>query len=290
MCSETLDFTGFPGYSVFCFFSFLRGRIPERLRWRIHRLWSVDWWDNSNKEFGKIIELLRVPIPCSDSLPPKVGLVTEGIICTDTKQKLASSVNKPQVVPSPSAPASRVKPYQPTVLPAQPMTPDEYLLPQKSGIIRKVLQMVLEQEAPISESLLTRRVVQSFGISRAGSKIQQRTTQILSSMQLTCTKHGGKNFYWLSSQNPDTYQGLRVSVSGIRDAGDIPVQEIANAVYATLEKQVAMPREDLLRETANLLGYSRLGNVVITSITSGIEYAVKTKKITEPKDDYYVLA
>ena len=31
MCSETLDFTGFPGYSVFCFFSFLRGRIPECL-------------------------------------------------------------------------------------------------------------------------------------------------------------------------------------------------------------------------------------------------------------------
>jgi len=32
MCSEALDFTGFPGYSVFCFFSFLRGRIPECLR------------------------------------------------------------------------------------------------------------------------------------------------------------------------------------------------------------------------------------------------------------------
>lgn len=263
--------------------------VLSELGWRIHRLWSVDWWDNSNKEFGKIIELLKVAMPCPDSLPPKVGLMTEDTICIDTKQKLANSVSRPQMELAPSAPKPVFKPYQPTVLPLQPMTPDEYLLPQKSSIIKKTLQMVLDQEAPISESLLTRRVVQSFGISRTGSRVQQRTTQILGGMQLICTKHKDKNFYWLLSQNPDTYQGLRVSASGVRDADDIPVQEIANAVCTTLEQQVAMPKEDLLRETANLLGYSRLGNVVISSITAGIEFAVKKGKIEEQKDDYYAL-
>lgn len=264
--------------------------VLNGLGWRIHRLWSVDWWDNSNKEFGKIIELLKVPMPRPDLLPPKVSLVTEDAICTDTKQKLASSVSKPQVLPATSAPESGVKPYQPAVLPAQPMTPDEYMLSQKSGIIKQTLETVLEQEAPISESLLIRRVVQSYGISRAGSRIQQRTTQILGGMQLICTKHGDKNFYWLSSQNPNTYQGFRVSASGIRDADDIPIQEIVNAVCTTLELQIAMPKADLLRETANLLGYSRLGNIVISSITSGIEYAVQRGKIVEQKDDYYTLS
>jgi hypothetical protein len=120
--------------------------------------------------------------------------------------------------------------------------------------------------------------------------MQQRMSEILSVMQLICTRQGNQNYYWLSSQNPDAYQGFRTSASGIRDAGDIPVQEIANAVCITLERQIAMPKDELLRETANLLGYSRLGNVVVSSVTTGIDYAIKTGKIVEQKNDYFALS
>lgn len=260
--------------------------VLNGLGWRIHRLWSVDWWDNSEKEVRKIIDILKVPVPCPDLLPPKVDSVTQAVMDTDTTPKMAASVIAPQVCTK----ASAVPLYQAAALPAQPMTPDEYLLPQKSGAIRKAVQAVLEQEAPVSESLLTRRIMQSCGISRAGSRIQQRTAEILSSMHLTCTKQGDKNYYWLSSQNPDEYQGFRGSASGLRDVGDIPVQEIANAVSFMIEQQIGMPHEELLRETANLLGYSRLGNVVISSVTAGIEFAVQKGKIKKQKDDYYVLS
>jgi len=263
----------------------------EGLGWRIHRLWSVDWWDNDEKEFRKIIELLKtsIPIPCPTPLPPKVDRVTENVIHDEAEQKLANSINQPHELLEPLEPEPQANLYKPATLAVQPMTPDEFLLPQSRGIIQNALQSVLEQEAPISERLLTRRVVQSFGISRSGSRIQQRTSEILGRMQLICTKQNDQNYYWLSTQNPDTYRGFRVSVSGIRDAYDISIQEISNAVCATLEQQIAMPKDDLLRETASLLGYSRMGNIVISSVAAGVEYAVKEGRIAEQKDDYYVL-
>ncbi len=263
--------------------------VLKGLGWRIHRLWSVDWWDNSDKEFAKIIDLLKAPVSCADPLLLKTGLPMDGAAQPVPNQKLEHSLYEASILSTSSAPTSETALYQAATLPVRPMTPDEYLLPQKVGLIKSAIHTILEQEAPISEPLLTRRVVQSFGISRAGSRIQQRTAAVLRSMNLLCTRHGDQTYYWLSSQHPDTYSSFRVSASGVREAGDIPVQEIANAVCAALERQIAMPKDDLLRETANLLGYTRLGNNVISSVTAGIVYAVKTRKIVEQKDDYYVL-
>lgn len=262
--------------------------VLSGLGWQIHRLWTVDWWDNSEKEINRILDLLKVPMPCPAPLPPKViSASNDDSMRVVSKNKLASLHQDTNTL---STSESFVEYYQTASLPIHPMTPEEYLLPQSESVIKKAILTVLELEAPISESLLTRRIVQSFGISRAGSRIQQRTAEILLSINLTCTTQADQNYYWLVSQNPDEYHGFRVSVSGIRDAGDIPVQEIANAVCATLQQQIAMPKDELLRETANQLGYSRLGNIVILSVTAGIEYAVKRGKIAEQKDDYFVLS
>ncbi len=262
------------------------------LGWRIHRLWSVDWWDNAEKEFEKILALLKIAASSpAESLqentqPKKIPIVAAA------SQKLESCApnSSAKTVSAPeTSPVQKAIPYQPAVISAQPLTPEEYLLPQNSQAIQNALQCVLEQEAPISEPLLLRRAVQSFGISRAGARIQQRTMLLLGELSCTCTESGGKRFYWRKEQDPETYAQFRTSISGVRDADDIPVQETVNAVVSTLRQQIAMPKEELLRETANLLGYSRLGNVVVAAVSAGIAHACQQKKITEQKNDYYAI-
>jgi hypothetical protein len=261
--------------------------VLSGLGWRIHRLWTVDWWDNSEKEFNKILDLLKKPVLRPAPLSEKTASLSKDAAAYKVPQeKLANLHKDSNTLP---APEQLYENYQAASLPAVSFTPEEYLLPRNAGAIKKAIQAVLKTEAPISESLLTRRVVQSFGISRAGSRIQQRTAEILQSIPLTCTRQADQNFYWTASQNPDTYPGFRTSVSGVRDAGDIPVQELANAVCGILKKQIAMPKDELVRETANLLGYSRLGTNVISAVNTGIEYAVKKGRITEQTKDYFVL-
>ena len=130
--------------------------------------------------------------------------------------------------------------------------------------------------------LFTRRVVQSFGITRAGSRIQSHMNSVLQKMDLQTTSQDGLLFYWKKDQLPETYAGFRVcgEEENRRDIRDIPVQEVANAMYTVLLEQISMGQEDLLRETAGKLGYTRLGTNVLSALELSIQYALAQGTVT----------
>ena len=69
------------------------------------------------------------------------------------------------------------------------------MLPKNFAELTRRFEQVLEEEAPISEALLTKRVLQSFGISRAGSRIQAYTSDVLQRMRAVSTEQDGQRFY-----------------------------------------------------------------------------------------------
>lgn len=75
-----------------------------------------------------------------------------------------------------------------------------------------------------------------------------------------------------------------------RDVRDVPVQEVANAIYTVLYEQVSMGQEDLLRETAKKLGYTRLGGNVLSALALGIQYAQAQGGITTGTNGTFVLS
>lgn len=115
---------------------------------------------------------------------------------------------------------------------------------------------------------------------------------ILRKMSPKTTQQDNVVFYWKQDQNPDAYVGFRVSGDGEnrRDVRDIPVQEVANAIYTVLYEQVSMAQEDLLRETAKMLGYTRLGGNVLSQLALGIQYAEGQGGITRGTNGTYVLS
>ena len=157
--------------------------------------------------------------------------------------------------------------------------------PQYSCIVNSLLIVA-------SLSMLTKRVVQSYGIARSGSRIQGHLNTILRKMNPQTTTQEDTVFFWKKDQNPDAYIGFRVSGDGDnrRDVRDVPVQEVANAIYTVLYEQISMGQEDLLRETANKLGYTRLGNNVLSALALGIQYAQAQGGITTGTNGTFVLS
>ncbi len=265
--------------------SVLRG-----LGWNIYRIWTVDWWENSAREKERLLtylkELERQPAqtvlmsknrqmekPALESVPFPSGKLAKGV-----------------PVPSES-PAVATGMYQAASLLNQTLTPEEFLLPQHTRKIQSLILRILDAEAPITEALLTRRLMQCFGISRAGSRLQARTSELLSTMGIFYTTQNKQKVYWKEGQTPDSY--LRFRSTGIeenkRDAKDIPVHETSNAVCAVLEEQIGLPREDLIRETAKLLGYTRMGNFVVAAMSDGIDYAMAQNRICADRYGYLTL-
>lgn len=171
------------------------------------------------------------------------------------KQEASMSVK----TPDPEIPL-----YEPAVLAEETLSAEDFVRPISTKRILEKICAVVEKEAPVCEPLLTRRVVQSFGIARAGSRIQNRMTQILNNAELNRTQSDGQLVFWKTGQDPESYTGFRAS-SGEktkREVRDVPVLEAANAICQVVYDQISLPEDDLIREAARMMGYNRLGSVV----------------------------
>ena len=149
------------------------------------------------------------------------------------------------------------------------------------------VKAVLDTEAPVAESLLVKRVLQSCGLNKVSSKIQAQNEIIFRKLEVKRSEQDGVRFLWKAEQTPDDYTRFRMTGEGVhkRDAKDIPQQETANAVCAVLDEKGPMVKADLLRETAIKLGYNRLGVLVLTAMERGVNWAEKNGRIVVDKAD-----
>ena len=245
--------------------------VLQGLGWNILRIWTMDWWDNREKELARILKTLQeLPtVPAEPEVEPAKEI----------------PATLPEAIPEPPV-------YRAAILPMDTLTAEEFLEPRYFGSIEQKIEAVIQAEAPISVSLLTRRVIQSYGISRAGSRIQAHMDKLISRMKLPTTTQEEGKFCWNRDQDPESYTGFRISGEGDsrRDIRDVPVQEIANAMCAVLNEQISMSRDDLLRETAGKLGYTRLGSNVVSCMVQGFAYAESRGTITTSPNGAIILS
>lgn len=255
--------------------------VLNGLGWNVLRVWTMDWWDNSRKEIDRILaELTRIQDTAIYEAPKEIKNRPVQIAAA-AKHVEREQPRIAQAYTKPSPTAAKVKVYSATALDTAYISSDDFLLPQYNRTIQTRVAAAIEHEAPISEGMLTRRIIQSFGIARAGNRIQARMGGVYSSMCLKSTTFEGQKFFWSNHQNPDDYSGFRASgdADNKRDAKDVPVQEAANAICYVLFEQISLSEDDLIREAAKLLGYSRLGNVVVSLFESAIRHANQKTRI-----------
>ena len=115
---------------------------------------------------------------------------------------------------------------------------------------------------------------------------------LLTKLQLQRYKKNGKTIYWWDNQIPSKYNVIRTSGEGVnkRDAKEVPVEEVVNVIIYVLTEQISLSEEDLVRETAKLLGYTRLGTVVEFLAYEGIKEASESGKICRGANSKWKLA
>lgn len=258
--------------------------------WQLHRVWTLDYWDNPVKEQDRILqrleELAAQPLP---QTPEEKAAIPEieprdHTPADEASKNLKTQPNKPsRQILSPAL-------YQITQLEQHQIKPDAFSGWQAE--IKRKLLYVVEQEAPVFEGTLIRRVIQSFGLSRTGSKIQQTMVSLLAELSLPTTQQNGFVFYWKNPEQIEQYLLCRSSGSGEnrRDAREVPVQEAVNALCLALYQQVSMNEADLIREAAKWLGYNRLGQNVTVLIQCALQEACRLGRIKRSGTNQWALS
>lgn len=249
--------------------------VLRSLGWNIHKIYSTEWWEQPDKVLAGIItairkaELTKLQVLSAVIKEPLMPINNEGIKSSSTSVADSAPVR-----------LSTLKPivYEISQLdPVETTAAEDFFLPQNRGRIKAQIFNVLQTEAPISQNLLSKRVLSAWGISRLTARITLHLESFFATMGIKQTAEGPRNIFWNNQQQPDAYKIYRVPAvdNQKRDADDLPLTEIANAVNAILTNQISLTKADLVRETAKLFGYARIGTNVENAMLRGIDKALE---------------
>jgi len=264
----------------------LREMVLRGLGWEIVRIWSTDWWQNSQGALAKVEAAIeeahlrreRQKQDAPGECPPLNHLSDEA--CVEQFASISSvGITEPE---------EKFEEYRHSVVTMTLGTQEDFYLPQCTPQIRQALVEVMEREAPISLTLLTRRVAARWGFAKATEKCKDRVMGVAKSTSDVLVRHTKpESFLWMQKDPPETYTGFRVpgdSSASQRDPGDIPSEEIANAVRHILQRYISASFEVLEEESARLFGCKRVTQNIRSQMRRGIDVLAKANDIIAEGD------
>lgn len=231
----------------------LRQRVLESMGWRIHRVWSTEWFHNQDRAIERVLASLTlaearpleesvqgVPLP-NDPLP----------VSTST----SSAVRSNHVAP----PAAERRYQAGTQYRKFTATGDRDLLiqPRHDQRLADLIVGVVEAESPIHEDLLAERLKEICGVDRAGSNVQSNIGEAIhiALRRRQIERRRQKNFLWMVNAQLSTF---RVPANSHRRPLEwVHRDEIALAVLYLVEDQFGVVRSELGRAIAKLFGIER---------------------------------
>ncbi len=245
--------------------------VLSGLGWRIENVWILDVYDSLEKVLEQVktaieqaISDYRMPKPVEPEEKAEPA-ISEPVSEEKPVELAENTVNQPPKF----KPTATYKAY----LPEKIGTPEDFYEQPAIMKLRGVCEEIIKYEAPVSVDVVIRKAVSTYGIARLTAKAESRIRDIISTLPVQVID----GFIWKEGISPEKYPLCRVPAEGDekRPMDEIPVEEIENAVKFIISNQLSMTKEDLIRETAHLFGYNRMGGVIEASAQSGIDLAVQ---------------
>ena len=210
----------------------LRQRVLESMGWRIHRVWSTEWFHDQTRALDRILSSLSLaearPIEESvQGVPPS----------PDPPVSACRSSAAPMERSDPPSPERRYppgKPYRKFVATADR---DLLIQPRNAQRLADLVARVVEAEGPIHEDLLAERLKDICGVDRAGSNVQSNVGEAVHVAvgRRQIERRRQRNFLWVANAQLSAF---RIPVNSFRRPLEwIHRDEIALAVLYLVEDQ-----------------------------------------------------
>ena len=267
----------------------VQNNVLKALGWNICRIWTMDWWEKPDEVIASIQEAISKGTSVSKQEEPrqeeptwketrseepiKGGQIKEVTLneapIKEVSLKTTPVFAKPEII-SANIPQRK---YNSTKVNPNKYSSKDFFATENNPILIFQIRKLIENEAPISKSLLCKKVLVEWGISRLGQRIEAHLEKIFDSLHLYRTTYDGLVFFWKDEVQCCLYSGYRPESD--RDATDLPPEEIANAVRQLLADSISLPLADLVKACAQEFGFTRMGSNIDTVMQRGINKAIK---------------
>ena len=264
----------------------VQNNVLKALGWDIYRIWTMDWWEKpdevmatiqeaiARKKNSKVGSMTAAEInstPTEVAAPAPTAQITNNEISFVLKaspvapEKQAASVLSTQNRIEQKYKFAKITPYS--------YSPEDFFFTDSYAILLSQIRKIMESEAPISKSLLCKKILSEWGISRLGTRVEAQIETALDTLNIYRTEYEGLVFCWNDKEQCASYSIYR-PVSD-REAIDIPPEEIANAIRQLLTDSISLPAADLIKACAQQFGFARMGSNIDAAMQRGIREAVK---------------
>lgn len=246
--------------------------VLKLLGWEIIKVWSLDWWESSSKEGGRILNQIeriknQVKQPALDTFTPEADEQMDEYPESEQEPAILDIERAENCYPTTNLDKTWIS------------NSDEFLYLEHTQKQISQIQKIVETEGPILKSLVGKRMLEAWGIGKMGNRLQARMEDLYAKSNLkTSIEPNGDTCFWPYSIAPEEYTSYRVWTIDRtkRNIEEIPVSEIVNAMKYILQQQISLPMEELVRETAKEFGFARTGNLVKERMEIAIQSMVSS--------------
>ncbi len=238
----------------------LRHLILEGLGWKLHRIWSTDWWRNPSEPMQKILvrlEHLLTAVLSNEDVSEEVSTESEDVPVPEVVETAAYA----KMVQPDMAPESEQK--LPTYRCAEIAGghPDYFYDPVSRIALAVQLAHAINTEGPIADAVLFRKVARAWGLARTGKRIEEQLRSLLpSNVVRTFEVEGDTIFYWPELSHPTQWKEFRVagdSDDSKRQLSEICSEELANLASFILSEHGVTSVSELARTICRLQRIAR---------------------------------
>lgn len=252
--------------------------VLKGLGWNIHRIWTIDWFENSDKIIDTIVEKVK---HLQTQQEVKEEKIVEPVVADAFEPIKAMPLEAASITIT-----SKQKPYIAVALASFSFANSETIFEfQNRNVIKQQIQSLIDTEAPISKNLLYKKVLQAWNTSRAGARLDKLLEGILKEMNITQKTHH-QPFYWSSDTTLDFYRGNDIEK---RNMEDIAPEEVIVALQEVVTNNFSIEEDELLRYLARTFGFAKVGKQIDTLLRYTLDMAVK-KGIVKKENDRIKLA
>ncbi len=245
----------------------LRQEVLEGLGWRIHRIWSTDWFRNPEEELRRAAEAIE-EAKLYRGRPEENGSGTRGRTADVVRDEVPDSVEAPSI-PEYERADIRITFY------------GEFHQASPASL-GDVVSDIVAVESPIHAQELSRRVTEAAGITRTGSRIRAVIEAAIKSAVRRKKVRRRGDFLW----HPEMEVAPLRDRSGLPDASKklefVAPEEIEAAIARVVAESYGMDRGEIPGAVVRiLLGFRRTTEATQRRITGVLDGAIARGKLVE---------
>ncbi len=233
----------------------LRQAVLENRGWKIHRIWSTDWFQRPEDELRKVLGAIE------QARMSWANRETAGIV-SDSPERIteAPPPENPtiarEVHRDPEATSEGTYPTRPYEVASFRISRGRSLQQLRPPELAKIVTRVVQIEGPIHREEIIRRVTQLGGLQRTGRRVREAVEAALAKAAQERLREEDTNFFMVNEiqEVPIRDRGV-VPSSSLRKPEMLPPAEIRQAMLAVVRVHFGVAHDEAIIETARLFGY-----------------------------------